>query len=500
MRQTFGELIGSPRIGAYHYLATAILAIGIAIRLMGLDKGIWIDEYYSLRFATSQDMCKELSIWNTDPPLYFILLRLWSSISTREEFMRLLSVIFGTGALFVVMTWLKRYSDLASLLGGILWGTLPILLRYSQELRAYPLLLLATALIFFFASRLADNPGRASRCVALTLALSGAVFTQVIGVFVLASVGVYLVAKFPDYRKILFSKLLPVFAIPSAIFFYVLFFFLQWVPSRGDWWMPPFSFDLAVATTRIALGEASLLWLGQTLDNGAWAVWFEGLIKAAVIGCCGCLVLFGDWRRSWHLLAAAIVYWLQVIGYSILVTPIFWYRTVLPGLVPLIGFIALQVSTIRIAKAKWASIAALTLISLGFFVSWTVHGAWVPYETWRQAAQFLESQRQPGNLVVFYPQYIDGAIRYYAPTLPCEDIVVVNLASNASQFGAEWDARLETREVKPATVFLIVRSDANVDKDRETYRQLSRYLESRLGQPVFRQDFGIINVTQYGSR
>ena len=56
----------------------------------------------------------------------------------------------------------------------MLAATLPLFLRYSQELRDYGLLLLATALAFLAARRLAAAPERWGPALGLAAALSAA--------------------------------------------------------------------------------------------------------------------------------------------------------------------------------------------------------------------------------------------------------------------------------------------------------------------------------------
>ena len=144
----------------YPYLLAVILVFALIIRLIGLNKGIWIDEYFSFRWN------EEDSIWklivnlrgHDKPPLSFVLLYFWTKISNSEEFCRLLSLFFDIGTIIVVMSWLKQYSPVASVLGGLYFATTPIMLRYSQEIRLYSLLVFATTLTFFFASRITLEP------------------------------------------------------------------------------------------------------------------------------------------------------------------------------------------------------------------------------------------------------------------------------------------------------------------------------------------------------
>lgn len=155
-------------------------------------------------------MISKANIWemlqdlrrDVHPPLHYVLLYYWSKISNSEESLRLFSVLFGVGTIAVVMSWLKQYSFLASILAGIYLATTPIMLRFSQEIRGYSLLLFATALAFLFTSRIIAKPEKLFGYIGLTLSLSVAMSTKLIAImlfipmFLLLVIRTVLVIKF----------------------------------------------------------------------------------------------------------------------------------------------------------------------------------------------------------------------------------------------------------------------------------------------------------------
>ena len=138
----------------YFWCFIVIMGLALALRLTGLGKSIWLDEYITLKIISGRDLITQMKVLDIEPPLYFFLLKLWSSMGMKSDYLRLFSVVISLGTLTMLMLWLKLYSRLASLLTGLLFATLPISLRFSQELRSYPLLLLGTAVSFFFASQI----------------------------------------------------------------------------------------------------------------------------------------------------------------------------------------------------------------------------------------------------------------------------------------------------------------------------------------------------------
>ncbi len=118
----------------YIPIVLGILLLAIALRLIGLNKGLWLDEYFSVRWLDIGDLGETtiaLKKYNK-PPLYFLLLYFWAKINTSEPFLRSLSIFFDIGTVIVVVKWLKPYSSLASILAGLYFATTPIMLRYGE--------------------------------------------------------------------------------------------------------------------------------------------------------------------------------------------------------------------------------------------------------------------------------------------------------------------------------------------------------------------------------
>ena len=113
-----------------------VLALALALRVVGLDKGLWIDEAATIGMTLPELAGGLLGVIPFDsPPAYYLLLRAWSLLGESEAWLRLLSVILGVSTIVVFVRWLSVESPLAALLGGLYLATSPFVLRYSQELR-----------------------------------------------------------------------------------------------------------------------------------------------------------------------------------------------------------------------------------------------------------------------------------------------------------------------------------------------------------------------------
>lgn len=483
----------------YILVAILIVSAGIAIRLLGLNKGIWLDEYRSLEVISSSDFIQELRSYN-HPPLYFFLLRIWGKISVAEPFMRFSSVICGVGTIIIMMIWLRRYSYLASVLAGLSAATMPIMLRYSQEIRAYSLILLATCLAFLFASKIVEKPSQKIAYVGLSLSLTVAVASHLVSVMLILTLLCFILLE-SSYKNINWTKLSLAISLPVATFCFLYFIFMVQARDHSDWWMPPISFDLLWSTSKYVLGVPSLFWpVHFALQKiPSLAVPIDLFIKISIFYLIALLLLFGNWRRSFPLLATSLFYLLQLFIYSLLFTPIFWYRTVLPALIPLIAFLAVQTATIQRNKIKISAIVCLALLSLSFTTSWVTTEAWAAKENWKEISQTLGFLWQTNNMVVFYPSYIEGPVRYYRSELPSELVTSIPIGHDVKQVESQindWLINSKNKGEQPV-LFLIVRSDLLVQKDSDTHQGLLAYIERTFGEQSLFQSFGGLSISKY---
>lgn len=178
----------------YPYLLAGIIIFSVIIRLLGLNKGIWGDDYASIYMFYQENIWKTIQELRTDthPPLYFLLLHFWSKINNSDFFLRLPSIFFSVATVYVTMKWLKSYSKLSSVLAGLFFATSPIMLRYAHEIRGYSLLSFATALTFLFASYVINKPEKIFGYIGLAFSLIIAVSTHMIGIMLVIPICVFI--------------------------------------------------------------------------------------------------------------------------------------------------------------------------------------------------------------------------------------------------------------------------------------------------------------------
>jgi len=190
-----------------------IVVAAAALRFATLDvQSFWYDESVSVSLIREgfSGMLDRIPDSESTPPLYYVLAWLWTrAFGTGEVGLRSLSALLGT--LCVPAFWLaarELVSRRAALLVAVLAAFSPILVWYSQEARAYSLLLLLGALsLFFFARALRAGAGRDLAAWAAFAAL--ALTAHYFALFLVLPEAIWLLAAAPDRRRAALATSLP---------------------------------------------------------------------------------------------------------------------------------------------------------------------------------------------------------------------------------------------------------------------------------------------------
>jgi len=136
-------------------LTFALALIAVAVRLLGLGaRPLWLDEAYSAWFASRgwHELWTSVPRYEPHPPFYYSILKLWRSVFGGDAVaLRSLSVVFAAAAIAVVLAAVREQEGLEPSgnvrlrvwTAGILAACAPMLVETGQEVRPYPLLVLA---------------------------------------------------------------------------------------------------------------------------------------------------------------------------------------------------------------------------------------------------------------------------------------------------------------------------------------------------------------------
>ncbi len=134
------------------------LAGGFLRGLLLADKGMWLDETFSVWLANQS--VPELLHWlvkiDQHPPLYYLLLHYWLALTgDTPYYARLLSVLFGLGTIPLIYLIGRRLAgDLVGLAAAVILALSPFHIYFAQETRMYTLLAFNAAAALYALVRL----------------------------------------------------------------------------------------------------------------------------------------------------------------------------------------------------------------------------------------------------------------------------------------------------------------------------------------------------------
>lgn len=486
------------------WLILALFALAaLLLRLPGIDKSIWLDEAFTLQEVYAANFFQTART-SDHPPLYSLLLRGWAALGAGEAFLRLPSVLFGAATVLVLVLLLLRYSRSAAVVGGAMAVLSPSLLHFSQEIRGYALLMLFTALALLFADRLQRHPQQAWAYLGLSASLAGASVTHLVGIFLVPALAAFLACH---YRRFTRRSLLPLalaFSAPVLLFAgYYLFFLSPIVRARSqaDWGYTGLTAEVILFSLLYLIGFFSFiqplpaLMGGQALGlaNPVGIVLFIALLLLITS------ILTGSWRRGFPFFPAALVYWGGMLAYSLVFgVVILNERTVMPGLIPLIAFVALQLTGAPNATRTRIAYGALGVLCLAGLLNWLSFSAFSPAEDWRSLSAELSASYQPGDTVLLFPGYAQAALAYYTPRIHSSGLIpIATDPSRSPQQAADITSQLASQAKNTGRAFFIYREDANALADPSVYPALRAALEKQFGPPTTWQA-GRLALHRYG--
>jgi uncharacterized membrane protein len=176
----------------------AITVLAGVLRLATVNvQSVWLDEAATMHLVHRGlgGMLTHLSSSESTPPLYYILVWAWTRVFGPGPIaFRSFSVLVGTATVPVVYAAGRRISVRAGLWSAALAALCPIMLYYSQEARAYGLLILLSTAAFVQWQRVLEDRSRRG-LVAWTLLSIAALLTHYFAVFPLIPEAMILVVR-----------------------------------------------------------------------------------------------------------------------------------------------------------------------------------------------------------------------------------------------------------------------------------------------------------------
>jgi mannosyltransferase len=466
-------------------LAGLVLA-GTLLRLANLSRALWEDELLTIDIAISQHFqafFHRLVYFEANMAPYYFLIRWWSWVSLDDWFLRLPSVFFGVAAIPVLYALSRRMLSREE--GFIACALLTIHgthIYYSQELRAYSLLILLACLSYFFLLRAIDLDSLPDSYAWVGITACAVYVHFLAALIIIAQAVAILWARPPLNWRRLFRA--------SAVLFVMLLPALWFVVMRNAGqiaWVPRPSWQAAWRIAAALAGDGP----GFFPNAHPWVTYaLVGISTVLALG--GVAVSIRTLCASpkplrWH--ASVLLCWLLVpIAVTLVASfrqPIFFYRYLL---------LCIPAALLLIAQGIWRLpwrplVAASLLALLVLQASNTMELLrWPGRHDCRSATFYIGRHAQPGDLFVTYSYWVKLAYGYYLYELPPDQrkwptVVHGYLASETvqnviGQHRTVW--LLEPTEDTRAEQFLpVVRTLANNMRLREQQEflgcRVSRY-------------------------
>ena len=371
-------------------LVVAVLTLAAAaLRFPTLGaQSYWIDEALTVQLVRASwgDAVRQVLETEANPPLYYLLARVWSALVGTGEFaLRSLSALVGTATVPLVYgAGVALGTRRGALVAAALVAVSPLLVWYAQEARPYALVaFLGSASLLFFARALRE-PARPA-LAGWAAASVAAVWTHYFALFLVAAEGAWLLAV---HRRAVLKAVVAAAAGCAAAAPLALY-------QAGD--------ERAVSIAEIPLGVRVKEVLGQFLA-GEYYFARRSLVAGGVFLVVALLLVLARRRPEARIavlafaLAAAVV--ATPLALDVAGIHFFAYRNLIVAWIPLAlgvgALLAAQTRAVAMIAAAVAT-AALAAANVAVFIDESVHR-----DDWRGVDRALGPPRL-GRLTVLYP-------------------------------------------------------------------------------------------------
>lgn len=392
-----------------------ILTLALVFRTISLNQSFWLDEATSALVARMSvyDIFTKFLPGDFHPPLYYFVLRLWSqAVGYSEVFLRIPSIIFGLGTIYLTFLIGKEVANKkVGLVASLFLATSGLHIYYSQEARMYSLqTLLVCASAYGFVKIL--KKGRIGDFVFFALFLALSVSADYMSLFMLP---VFFVGGLIAKKRSLWWQKFLISHIPVLIFgiFWSSVFVTQILGGLSVQHTAPTWWAILGQTSikNILLIPAKFIFGRIDLQNNFLYIVPIAIVMLTYGYLCtrtlpskdGLLKIVWLWLTFPILFAVVLSFKLPILAYFrlLFVLPVFYiilsvgifnqkdfYRTIWLGMVLIVNLIT----------------------SLNYLTNPKIHR-----EDWKRAVNYIESQKNEKSTTLFVTDNNREAYIYYAP-------------------------------------------------------------------------------------
>lgn len=382
-----------------------ILVLAATLRLLHLgSESLWLDEIISVAIARLDwgTFWKLVSRFEANMALYYGLLHFWIKLGESEAIVRGLSALAGFLTVPLLYALGERlFSTRVGLIGALLLSVNAFHIRFSQEARAYTLVVLLTTLSSFFFVKAIERNSRTD-WAGYVLAAALAVYSHFFGVLIvgaqLASL-VLLPAKEVPWKRLLVSiSAMGLLLLPVATFVFTR--------DQGQLGSVP------------KLRPSDIYSLFESFAGGG-----KLLVLAYFVLCLIALLRVARaWsisrisKETWHY--SFLLSWLLLpilVGLAVSIfKPLLVARYFIICLPPLVMLAAVGVAAINSGWVRAGSVVVLLVLAGHAVLFYYSHPE---KEEWRQATAYVVSHPTQKDAILFYIDTGRLGFDYYARLL-----------------------------------------------------------------------------------
>lgn len=173
-----------------HILLIVIVVVGLITRLYEVQYNFNGDEVFSVKLASKEfsEVIQGSLQDKPHPPLYYVLLHLWTkAFGTSEVSVRILSILLSGVFLIVTYVLLRRLIDTWFALGLLfILAISPFFVYFGQEARPYALIACLSSINLLAFIRVLDSPQNRKHLVIWAISCALLVYSQYLGTFLIA--------------------------------------------------------------------------------------------------------------------------------------------------------------------------------------------------------------------------------------------------------------------------------------------------------------------------
>ncbi|MBN2496242.1 MAG: glycosyltransferase [Deltaproteobacteria bacterium] len=453
-------------------LVGGLTLLGLLLRFFEIGaESYWLDETISMLFVDRPlwEIPGYLAVKSVHPPLYFMLLHVWSALFGLSEIAtRSLSAGLGAASIpFIAAIGAEVFDRRTGLFAALLLCVSPFHVFYSQEARPYALLGFLVLLAFWIYLRMSKAPSWKTY-LGYTVACGCLIYTHVFGLFAVLTLNIHYLAVWLLSRDRKGPSPMVWFGLQLGL----VALFAPWIGSllgqivdnRLFWsWIPEPSLGTIGVSFRLfgPLSPVLFAILGIVLCR----LWTS---TRRCVESCGSVLL-------WLVVPILVPFLISKLYAPIYVSKYAFQAFLMYLLLAAFGF--------SILARTWALKALMVLVVICLHVDllWNIYAR--PQKApWREIASFVDARAGPSDSIVFLPGYLECPFDFYSRCDAHRTQLWPEKGSGQERWTWDPDSLSETKRLlgDRARIFLLVDQSSAPEVLREVDRRSPGKLGSRL--------------------